>query len=176
MRKRACTDLCGGRSAMVVPTATAIPQSAICNTNARTLVRKLHLSNVENHDAGTQCLYASREEHTLEGFSNGYPKYPPNRRAMLPATLATPSPPGESYFLTASRNFSNTSSLDGQQSPICCTVFGVPVHGIDSSLASESRGGMVAGTPVHSVRLPGFAISFETIFGLPDGRADRDSA
>ena len=25
MRKRACTDLCGGRSAMVVPTATVIP-------------------------------------------------------------------------------------------------------------------------------------------------------
>jgi hypothetical protein len=24
MRKRACTDLCGGRSAMVVPTATAV--------------------------------------------------------------------------------------------------------------------------------------------------------
>jgi len=25
MRKRACTDLCGGRSAMVVPTATVVP-------------------------------------------------------------------------------------------------------------------------------------------------------
>lgn len=34
----------------------------------------------------------------------------------------------------------------------------------------EARGAQLAGTPVHSLRLPGFALSFETIFGLPDER------
>jgi 4-hydroxy-tetrahydrodipicolinate reductase len=34
----------------------------------------------------------------------------------------------------------------------------------------EARGGMIAGTPVHSIRLPSYVISFETIFGLPDER------
>ena len=34
----------------------------------------------------------------------------------------------------------------------------------------EARGTVVAGTPIHSVRLPGFVISFETILGLPDER------
>lgn len=35
---------------------------------------------------------------------------------------------------------------------------------------SQARGAGIAGTQVHSVRLPGFIISFETIFGLPDER------
>jgi 4-hydroxy-tetrahydrodipicolinate reductase len=30
----------------------------------------------------------------------------------------------------------------------------------------EARGGTIAGTPVHSIRLPSYVISFETIFGL----------
>jgi 4-hydroxy-tetrahydrodipicolinate reductase len=34
----------------------------------------------------------------------------------------------------------------------------------------EARGGMIASTPVHSIRLPSYVISFETIFGLPDER------
>lgn len=34
----------------------------------------------------------------------------------------------------------------------------------------ETRGGMIAGTPVHSIRLPSFVISFEAIFGLPEER------
>ncbi|HVA38346.1 MAG TPA: 4-hydroxy-tetrahydrodipicolinate reductase [Candidatus Dormibacteraeota bacterium] len=38
-------------------------------------------------------------------------------------------------------------------------------HGI-----KEARGGTIAGTQVHSLRLPGYVISFETIFGLPDER------
>jgi 4-hydroxy-tetrahydrodipicolinate reductase len=38
-------------------------------------------------------------------------------------------------------------------------------HGV-----KETRGGMIGGTPVHSIRLPGYVISFETIFGLPDER------
>lgn len=34
----------------------------------------------------------------------------------------------------------------------------------------EARGADVAGTQVHSVRLPGYVIAFETLFGLPDER------
>jgi 4-hydroxy-tetrahydrodipicolinate reductase len=34
----------------------------------------------------------------------------------------------------------------------------------------EARGAQIDGTPVHSVRLPGYVIAFETIFGLPDER------
>lgn len=34
----------------------------------------------------------------------------------------------------------------------------------------ETRGATIAGTQVHSIRLPGFVIAFETIFGLPHER------
>jgi 4-hydroxy-tetrahydrodipicolinate reductase len=34
----------------------------------------------------------------------------------------------------------------------------------------EARGATLGGTQVHSVRLPGFVISTEVIFGLPDQR------
>jgi 4-hydroxy-tetrahydrodipicolinate reductase len=34
----------------------------------------------------------------------------------------------------------------------------------------EARGTTVEGTQVHSIRLPGYVIAFETIFGLPDER------
>jgi 4-hydroxy-tetrahydrodipicolinate reductase len=34
--------------------------------------------------------------------------------------------------------------------------------------ARDARGAMVCGTPVHSIRLPGYTLGFETIFGLPD--------
>ena len=34
----------------------------------------------------------------------------------------------------------------------------------------EVRGATIGGAQVHSVRLPGFIIAFETIFGLPDER------
>lgn len=33
-----------------------------------------------------------------------------------------------------------------------------------------TRGATINGTPVHAVRLPGFILSFETLFGLPDER------
>ncbi len=36
--------------------------------------------------------------------------------------------------------------------------------------AKEARGANVAGGQVHSIRLPGFVIAFETLFGLPDER------
>lgn len=34
----------------------------------------------------------------------------------------------------------------------------------------EARGAQIKGTPVHSLRLPGFVLSFESIFGLSDER------
>jgi 4-hydroxy-tetrahydrodipicolinate reductase len=34
----------------------------------------------------------------------------------------------------------------------------------------EARGANVAGSPIHSVRLPSYVIAFETVFGLPDER------
>ncbi len=36
--------------------------------------------------------------------------------------------------------------------------------------AREARGASIAGTQVHSVRLPGIVLAFEAIFGLPDER------
>jgi 4-hydroxy-tetrahydrodipicolinate reductase len=35
---------------------------------------------------------------------------------------------------------------------------------------SAARGAQIKGTPVHSLRLPGYVLSFETIFGLPEER------
>lgn len=40
----------------------------------------------------------------------------------------------------------------------------------DTVGAKDARGADIAGTQVHSLRLPGYVISFETIFGLPDER------
>jgi 4-hydroxy-tetrahydrodipicolinate reductase len=34
----------------------------------------------------------------------------------------------------------------------------------------EARGATIGGTQVHSVRLPGFVVSTEVVFGLPDER------
>ena len=34
----------------------------------------------------------------------------------------------------------------------------------------EARGATIAGTQVHSIRLPGIVLAFETIFGLPNER------
>lgn len=44
----------------------------------------------------------------------------------------------------------------------------VPV--VDTIGSKDARGADIAGTQVHSLRLPGYVISFETIFGLPDER------
>jgi 4-hydroxy-tetrahydrodipicolinate reductase len=45
---------------------------------------------------------------------------------------------------------------------------GVPVEELHGP--REARGAGVAGTRVHSVRLPGFVVSTEVVFGLPDER------
>jgi len=34
----------------------------------------------------------------------------------------------------------------------------------------EARGASLAGTQIHSIRLPGYTLAFETLFGLPDER------
>jgi 4-hydroxy-tetrahydrodipicolinate reductase len=34
----------------------------------------------------------------------------------------------------------------------------------------EARGVTIGGTQVHSIRLPGYTLAFETLFGLPDER------
>jgi 4-hydroxy-tetrahydrodipicolinate reductase len=40
----------------------------------------------------------------------------------------------------------------------------------DTAGSVEARGATVAGTQIHSVRLPGFTLSTEVVFGLPDER------
>jgi 4-hydroxy-tetrahydrodipicolinate reductase len=40
----------------------------------------------------------------------------------------------------------------------------------DTAGAPEARGATIAGTQVHSVRLPSFTVSTEVVFGLPDER------
>lgn len=46
------------------------------------------------------------------------------------------------------------------------------IHGFPAT-----RGATLAGTQVHSVRLPSYVIAFETLFGLPDERLTiRDDA
>jgi 4-hydroxy-tetrahydrodipicolinate reductase len=35
---------------------------------------------------------------------------------------------------------------------------------------SATRGATIEGTQVHSIRLPGYVIAFEAVFGLPDER------
>ena len=52
---------------------------------------------------------------------------------------------------------------------------GVRANGIEVPLDRtlgdpRARGAPIAGTPVHSVRSPGYVLAFETIFGLPDER------
>jgi len=44
-------------------------------------------------------------------------------------------------------------------------------HPVEDTLGSrEARGVLLEGTPMHSVRLPGFVSSIEVLFGLPDER------
>jgi 4-hydroxy-tetrahydrodipicolinate reductase len=47
-------------------------------------------------------------------------------------------------------------------------LLGLPLSAIKGPV--EARGAQIAGTPVHSVRLPSYVIAFETIFGLADER------
>ena len=53
-------------------------------------------------------------------------------------------------------------------SEIKATDVEIPV--VETAGHAEARGATVAGTQVHSVRLPGFTVSTEVVFGLPDER------
>jgi 4-hydroxy-tetrahydrodipicolinate reductase len=61
-----------------------------------------------------------------------------------------------------------TRELAEQLAKIRSNEITIPV---DSTIGIKSaRGASVAGTQVHSLRLPGYTLAFETVFGLPDER------
>lgn len=61
-----------------------------------------------------------------------------------------------------------TRELAEELTAIAQNQVAVPIA--DTHGAKEARGATIGGTQVHSVRLPGYVIAFETIFGLPDER------
>lgn len=61
-----------------------------------------------------------------------------------------------------------TRELAEELASVRKNVKAVPIA--DTVGAKDARGADIAGTQVHSLRLPGYVISFETIFGLPDER------
>ena len=61
-----------------------------------------------------------------------------------------------------------TRELAEELATIAKNRLGLPVE--ETHGAREARGVLIAGTPVHSVRLPSYTIAFETLFGLPDER------
>ena len=61
-----------------------------------------------------------------------------------------------------------TRELAEELAAIAPNHLGLPIE--QTQGVREARGAAIAGTPVHSVRLPSYVIAFETIFGLPDER------
>jgi 4-hydroxy-tetrahydrodipicolinate reductase len=61
-----------------------------------------------------------------------------------------------------------TRELAEELASISQNRIGVPIAQTHGN--PEARGATIAGTQVHSVRLPGYVIGFEAIFGLPDER------
>ncbi len=61
-----------------------------------------------------------------------------------------------------------TRELAEELSHVAVPREGVPLDQMHGPV--ETRGASIAGTRVHSLRLPGYVIAFETIFGLPDER------
>ncbi len=61
-----------------------------------------------------------------------------------------------------------TQELAEQLSQVRANKLGVQLDKLHGP--TEARGAQIAGTPVHSLRLPSYVISFETIFGLPHER------
>jgi len=61
-----------------------------------------------------------------------------------------------------------TRELAEQMSQVRANELLIP---IESTIGFKTaRGASIAGTQVHSLRLPGYKLSFETLFGLPDER------
>lgn len=58
--------------------------------------------------------------------------------------------------------------LAEQLAEVRINVIGRPLNELHGP--KEARGAQIANTPVHSIRLPSYVISFETIFGLPHER------
>ncbi len=61
-----------------------------------------------------------------------------------------------------------TQELAEELAKVASNKLGIPIE--NTKGIKECRGGQIAGTPVHSIRLPSFILSFETIFGLPEER------
>jgi 4-hydroxy-tetrahydrodipicolinate reductase len=61
-----------------------------------------------------------------------------------------------------------TREIAEEMARISPNELGLPLK--DTLGKAEARGASIAGTQVHSLRLPSYMISFETIFGLPDER------
>jgi 4-hydroxy-tetrahydrodipicolinate reductase len=61
-----------------------------------------------------------------------------------------------------------TRELAEELASISQSKLGVSLENIHGP--KEARGATIEGTQVHSIRLPGYVIAFETIFGLPDER------
>jgi len=61
-----------------------------------------------------------------------------------------------------------TQELAEELQKVRTNKLGVPIEELHGP--REARGAQIASTPVHSLRLPSYVISFETIFGMPDER------
>jgi 4-hydroxy-tetrahydrodipicolinate reductase len=61
-----------------------------------------------------------------------------------------------------------TRELADQMSQVKSNELAVPIASTIGS--KEARGASIGGAQVHSVRLPGYTLAFETLFGMPDER------
>jgi 4-hydroxy-tetrahydrodipicolinate reductase len=90
-------------------------------------------------------------------FSSGLPSWPP---ADLPM--------GDHHMRTMTRWMRRAAlrGLAARLSRVRAPIATVPV---DQTVGlPEARGATMAGSQIHSIRLPGFVISAEIIFGMPD--------
>src|SRR5713101_3850950 len=94
MRRSARTDLCGGRSAMVVPTATPVSESN-CHTPGRMSVAVLHRLGCTKHfvlNANAFVLWSSRkDEGNTATATDGFPVRP-NEQTIRQTTQTSVEP------------------------------------------------------------------------------------
>jgi 4-hydroxy-tetrahydrodipicolinate reductase len=115
--------------------------------------RKARDSNLGVIAAGNFSITAALAKH----FALYAARHLPSREILDYAAADKPDAPS-----------GTTQELAEEMAAIAENRLGLPVektHG-----RKEARGAMIAGTPVHSIRLPGYTLAFETIFGLPDER------
>ncbi|PYX37066.1 MAG: hypothetical protein DMG75_08375 [Acidobacteria bacterium] len=89
MRRRACTALCGGRSAMVVPTATGVYSTELLADDVAAFIRavgipKAHISGL-SLGAAIGMWLAPKYPDTVTSLSlhSGWPKTDPFLRAVV---------------------------------------------------------------------------------------------